>query len=109
MSASERKAELEADAARNDQLKTPVEARQAVKTRHVRWVLVISLTLGVVALGGAYAWYESMHSQAPALASDQRSANGQAQLDRQKAKAAGSREPAASFVSPPTVATARAG
>jgi hypothetical protein len=54
---SDRDTELEADAARNGQLKTPVEARQGVKTRHMRWVLAISLTLGVVALGGAYAWY----------------------------------------------------
>jgi predicted porin len=76
MTASQRETELEADAANNGQLKTPIEARQAVKTRHIRWVLVISLTLGVVALGGAYAWYESMQSHTPALASDQRPVNG---------------------------------
>ena len=75
MTDSQRETELEADAARNDQLKTPVEARQAVKTRHVRWMLVISLTLGVLALGGAYAWYESLHSHTPAAA-DQRPVNG---------------------------------
>jgi hypothetical protein len=57
-----------ADAASNGQLKTPVEARQAVKTRHVRWILVISLTLGVVAMGGAYVWYSSLHPQSPAAA-----------------------------------------
>jgi hypothetical protein len=60
--------ELEADAARNGQLKTPVQARQAVKTHHVRWMLVASLALGVVALGGAYAWYSSLQTQHPAAA-----------------------------------------
>ena len=54
MTDSQRDTELEADAAKNDQLKAPVEARQGVKTRHVRWILGISLTLGVVALIGAY-------------------------------------------------------
>ena len=58
--------QLEADAARNGQLKTPVQARQAVKTRHVRWMLVISLVLGIGALGGAYVWYSSLHSQVTA-------------------------------------------
>ena len=77
MTDSQRETELEADAAENDQLKSPVEARQAVKTRHVRWMLVISLTLGVVALGGAYAWYASQHSSSPdpAEASVSHSAN----------------------------------
>ena len=56
----------QADAAHNGQLKTPVEARQAVKTRHVRWMLAASLALGVVALGGAYAWYASLHTPASA-------------------------------------------
>ncbi|MEJ0065975.1 MAG: hypothetical protein WDM85_11630 [Caulobacteraceae bacterium] len=50
MTNSQRDTKLEADAASNGQLKTPVEARQGVKTRHVRWMLVISLSLGVVAL-----------------------------------------------------------
>ena len=54
---SDRDTELEADAARNGQLKTPVQASQGVRTRHIRWVLAISLTLGVAALGGAYVWY----------------------------------------------------
>lgn len=57
--------ELEADAVRNGQLKTPDQARQAVKTHHVRWMLGISLALGVLALGGAYAWYASLQSQRP--------------------------------------------
>ncbi len=77
MTNSQRDTKLEADAASNGQLKTPVEARQGVKTRHVRWMLVISLSLGVVALGGAYVWYTSMQSHAPAaLGTDQRPANG---------------------------------
>jgi hypothetical protein len=77
MTASDRDTEVEADAAPEGQRRTPVEARQAVKTRHLRWVLAISLTLGVVALGGAYAWYESMQSHAPAAAAtDEHPANG---------------------------------
>jgi membrane protein YdbS with pleckstrin-like domain len=40
-------------------VKTPDEARQAVKTFHVRWVLVISLVLAVIAVGGAWLWYVS--------------------------------------------------
>jgi hypothetical protein len=63
MSDHQREAELEADAAKNNQLKTPVEARQGVKTRHIRWVLAISLTLGVVAMIGAY-----MHEVKPSHA-----------------------------------------
>jgi hypothetical protein len=54
MTLDHRYAEQAAHAARNGQLKTAVEARQGVETRHVRWVLAISLTLGVLALGGAY-------------------------------------------------------
>jgi hypothetical protein len=74
MTAGQHDPELEADAARNGQLKTPVQARQAVKTRHVRWMLVVSLTLGVVALGGAYLWYSSLQSQSPAAAVERTSA-----------------------------------
>jgi hypothetical protein len=68
MSKSPNESELEADAARNGQLKTPVEARQGVKTRHVRWILAVSVTLGIVALGGAYAWYASLKPHTPAVA-----------------------------------------
>jgi hypothetical protein len=65
------------DAARNGQLKTPVEVRQGVKTRHIRWVLAISLTLTVVALGGAYAWYASAphHGQSSTMTTDQQRSN----------------------------------
>ena len=66
MTASDRDTEVEADAAPEGQRRTSVEARQAVKTRHLRWVLAISLTLGVVALGGAYAWYTSLYGPATA-------------------------------------------
>jgi hypothetical protein len=34
------------------------QARQAVKTGSVRWVLAAGLLLGVLALGGIFAWYE---------------------------------------------------
>jgi hypothetical protein len=68
MSIDQHETDLEADAARNGQLKTPVEARQAVKTHHVRWMLAISLTLGVVALGGAYVWYSTLQPHSPAAA-----------------------------------------
>jgi hypothetical protein len=68
--------ELEADAVRNGQLKTPVQARQAVKTHHVRWMLVVSLSLGVVALGGAYVWYASLQTQTQTpAAADARTSN----------------------------------
>ena len=76
MTDTESEAELEADAAKNGELLTPVEARQAVKTGYMRWVLAISVTLGVVALGGAYAWYEAAQSHTAAPAADQRPANG---------------------------------
>jgi hypothetical protein len=65
-----------ADAAYNGQLKTPVEARQAVKTRHVRWMLAVSLSLGVVAMGSVLIWYVSAQPQSlapsPAAASAER-------------------------------------
>jgi|HubBroStandDraft_5_1064220.scaffolds.fasta_scaffold160444_1 hypothetical protein len=64
------------EAARNGQLKTPVEARQAVKTRHVRWVLAISLTLTVVALGGALAWYASAEHHGQGATIEQQRPNG---------------------------------
>jgi len=45
--------------------RTPVEARQAVTTGHMRWVLRISLGLGVVALGAVLIGYVSMQHQHP--------------------------------------------
>jgi flagellar basal body-associated protein FliL len=39
--------------------KTPVEARQGVKTFRIRWVLVLSLLLAVIAVGASYVWYVS--------------------------------------------------
>jgi hypothetical protein len=62
MTSSQHDIDQQADAASNGQLKTPVEARQAVKTHRVRWMLGISLALGVVALGGAYVWYASIQT-----------------------------------------------
>jgi hypothetical protein len=40
--------------------RTPVQARQAVTTGHMRWVLRISLALGVLALAGALLGYVTM-------------------------------------------------
>jgi anti-sigma-K factor RskA len=39
---------------------TPVEARQGVKTGHMRWVLMISTAMAVIVLGGAFVWYSSV-------------------------------------------------
>ena len=44
--------------------KSATEASQGTKTGHVRWVLVISLALGVVVLGAAYATYTASHHHA---------------------------------------------
>lgn len=83
MTQSQHDVDQQADAAQNGQLKTPVEARQGVKTRHVRWMLGVSLALGVLVLGGAYAWYASLGPQAsheaspsPAAAGAARDSNG---------------------------------
>jgi hypothetical protein len=51
--------------------KTPVEASQGAKTGHVRWVLVISLSLGVLALGAAFLGYTASQPRANAPASAQ--------------------------------------
>ena len=50
--------------------KTQVEASQGAKTGHVRWVLVISLSLGVLALGAAFLGYTASqpHANAPPAA-----------------------------------------
>jgi hypothetical protein len=50
----------EHDAAGDGAEKTPVEARQAVTTGHMRWVLRISLALGVVALGAVFFSFAAM-------------------------------------------------
>ena len=41
--------------------RTPVQARQAVTTGHMRWVLRISLVLGVLALGAVFLGFATMH------------------------------------------------
>jgi hypothetical protein len=46
--------------------KTPVDARQGVQTGHVRWMLRISMFLGVVVLGSAFLWYVSVQPNANA-------------------------------------------
>jgi hypothetical protein len=43
--------------------RTPVQARGAVTTGRMRWVLRISLVLGVLALGGAYFGYVTTQHQ----------------------------------------------
>ena len=43
--------------------KTAVEASQGAKTGYMRWVLVISLSLGVLALGAAFVGYTANHHQ----------------------------------------------
>jgi hypothetical protein len=69
MTVSRQDIEQEAHAAERGQLKTPTEASQGLKTHHVRWVLAVSLTLGVVVLGGAFAWFASApHAPAPSPA-----------------------------------------
>ena len=65
---NQQQSDTEARAAENGQLKTPVEARQAVKTGHVRWMLVISMALGVVVLGGAWAWFSASSPHNPGAA-----------------------------------------
>ena len=49
----------------------PDAARQSVKTGHLRWVLSIGLLLGVLALGGAFAWYATASHNRPAAAQTQ--------------------------------------
>jgi hypothetical protein len=50
----------EHDAAGDGAEKTPVQARQGVTTGHMRWVLRISLVLGVLALGGVFFGFIAM-------------------------------------------------
>jgi hypothetical protein len=39
------------------QVVAPDKARQGMETHHIRWVLAISLALGIVAVGASWAWY----------------------------------------------------
>jgi hypothetical protein len=64
----QQQSDTEARAAENGQLKTPIEARQGVKTGHVRWMLAISMALGIVVLGGAWALFSGSHSHDPGAA-----------------------------------------
>ncbi len=41
--------------------KSATEASQGTKTGHIRWVLVVSLVLGVVVLGAAFVTYTASH------------------------------------------------
>jgi hypothetical protein len=68
MTMSDRRA---TDAAGDGAEKTSVEASQGAKTGRVRWVLVISLSLGVIALGAAFIGYTAWQQHADAPASTQ--------------------------------------
>jgi hypothetical protein len=46
----------------HQQTKNLVEARQGETTGHMRWVLGISLTLAIVALGVIYFWFMYHHA-----------------------------------------------
>lgn len=77
MTASHHNSDAEARAAGDGQVKTPEQARQAIKTHHLRWVLAISLVLCVLALGGAWLWYVSAQPRttstpSPAVAAEER-------------------------------------
>jgi hypothetical protein len=41
--------------------KSATDARQGTKTGHIRWMLVVSLVLGVLVLGAAYVTYTASH------------------------------------------------
>ncbi|HEY2709187.1 MAG TPA: hypothetical protein VGI95_14130 [Caulobacteraceae bacterium] len=69
MTVSHQETELERRAAANGQLKTPVEASQGVQTFHVRWMLVASLVLALIAIGVSYVWYISAQGARTAQAS----------------------------------------
>ena len=43
--------------------KSETEVRQATKTGYMRWVLVLSLLLGVIVLGAVYLGYTASHHQ----------------------------------------------
>jgi hypothetical protein len=68
MTTNEQESDTQARAAENGQLKTPVEARQAVTTGHIRWMLAISMALVVALLGGAWAWFSASSPHDPGAA-----------------------------------------
>ena len=53
MTSTDGKTDLER-AAGDGASRTPIEARQAIKTHHVRWMLVASLALAVMAVGASW-------------------------------------------------------
>jgi hypothetical protein len=40
---------------------TVTEARQAITTRHIRWMLAISLVLTIAVITGAWIWISAGH------------------------------------------------
>jgi hypothetical protein len=47
---------------------TEIAASQGRKTFHIRWVLVVSLLLAIIAVGLSYIWYVSAQSARTAQA-----------------------------------------
>jgi hypothetical protein len=58
--------------------KTETQASQGVKTGHIRWVLVASLSLGILALGAAFLGYTASQHHPNAPSSAQTTTSGQA-------------------------------
>jgi len=65
MSVSDRDTEAERRAAGDGEEVTVLQARQATSTGRVRWVLVISLLLAVIAVGAVFLWYTSVQQGTP--------------------------------------------
>jgi hypothetical protein len=65
MTSTHHKTDAEHIAAGDGVQKTPTAARQGIETHRVRWVLGVSLALGVVALGAAWLTYLSVQPAAP--------------------------------------------
>ena len=58
--------------------KTPTQARQGVKTGHMRWVLAGGLSLVIVVLGAAFIGYTASQHHANAPSAAQATTSGQA-------------------------------
>lgn len=65
MSVSDRDTESQHRAAGDGEEVSVLQARQATPTGRVRWVLVISLLLAVIAVGAVFLWYSSVQQGTP--------------------------------------------